>query len=188
MKKILSFFAFVACVVASYAANPVKLTNGDKAIFSEAVIANVEIDDHKTIIDGKDQTADVYYGNQSQEEYDKFIEDVDRGHESFITYFNEKKGNKIKLKMAGADADATYTLKVNVTSMNVGNAGGVVWGLSRKAGGALINGTMQLVNNASGEVACEFEFEGVKGLMAPIFKARVISVYRYLADGLIKAL
>ena len=73
--------------------------------------------------------------------------------------------------------------------MNVGNAGGMVWGMSRKAGGALINGTMQLVDNQTGEVACEFEFAKVKvkGLLAPIFKARVISVYRYLADGLLEA-
>ena len=83
---------------------------------------------------------------------------------------------------------AKDTLKVNVTSMNVGNAGGMIWGMSRKAGGALINGTMQLVDNQSGETVCEFEFAKVKGLMAPVFKARAISVYRYLADGLLDAI
>ena len=46
---------------------------------------------------------------------------------------------------------------------------------------------MQLVDNATGETKCEFEFAKVKGLMAPVFRARVISVYRYLADGLLKA-
>ena len=60
--------------------------------------------------------------------------------------------------------------------------------MSRKAGGALINGMMQLVDNQSGETVCEFEFAKVKGLMAPVFKARAISVYRYLADGLLDAI
>lgn len=83
--------------------------------------------------------------------------------------------------------DAEYTLKINVVSMNVGNAGGMVWGTSRKAGGALINGNMQLINNETDEVVCEFIFAGVKGLLSPVFKGRAISVYRYLADNLLKA-
>ena len=69
--------------------------------------------------------------------------------------------------------------------MNVGNAGGMIWGMSRKAGGAQIEGTMQLVDNATGET--KFEFAKVKGLLAPVFRARAISVYRYLADGLLKS-
>lgn len=82
---------------------------------------------------------------------------------------------------------AKYTLKINVASMNVGNAGGVAWGITRKAGGALINGNMQLVNNETGEVVCEFIFAKVKGLLSPVFRGRAISVYRYLADNLLKA-
>ena len=187
MKKFGLFLAFLLCVAGVYAAHPVKLVKGDKAVFRKEAAANVVIDDHTTLIDGKNQTADVYYGNQSAAEYEKFVVDVDRGHASFITYFNEKRKRNTKLTMAEGDENAAYTLKVNVTSMNVGNAGGMVWGMSRKAGGALINGTMQMVDNGTGEVVCEFEFEKVKGLMAPVFRARVISVYRYLADGLLKA-
>ncbi|MDO4165139.1 MAG: hypothetical protein Q4D56_12265 [Bacteroides sp.] len=187
MKKTILLFVLLVSVVALQAANPVKLTSGDKAVFTESVVTNVVIDDHKTMIDGRDQTADVYYGEKSAAEYEKFVDDVDRGHESFITYFNEKKKSKIKMTIADQYKQAAYTLKVNVTSMNVGNAGGIIWGLSRKAGGALINGNMQLVSNETGEVVCEFQFEDVKGLMAPVFRARVISVYRYLADGLLKA-
>ncbi len=179
---------FSAGVAALHAANPVKLLKGDVSVFQQEAVANVVIDDHTTIIDGRGQTADVYYGEQSAAKYEEFVGDVDRGHESFITYFNEKRKLGTKLTMASADESAAYTLKVNVSSMNVGNAGGAFWGMSRKAGGALINGTMQLVDNSTGEVVCEFEFEKVKGLMSPAFRARVISVYRYLADGLLKAI
>ena len=184
MKKFVFVFILLVSAAISNAADFVVLKSGDKAIFTKEATAYVVIDDHKTMIDGKDKTADAYYG---EDEYKQFIDDVDRGHDSFITFFNEKKKNKIKLTMSSSNDNAEYTLKVNVSSMNVGNAGGIAWGMSRKAGGALINGTMQLVDNASGETVCEFEFNNVKGLMAPVFKARVISVYRYLADELLKA-
>ena len=188
MKKIVLACMLLLGTVLLHAADPVKMSSGNKAVFEEEAAANVVIDDHKTMIDGKNKPADVYYGEKSADEYQKFIDDVNRGHESFITYFNEKRGQKIKLAMTQDNDTAKYTLKVNVTSMNVGNAGGMIWGMSRKAGGALINGTMQLVDNQSGETVCEFEFAKVKGLMAPVFKARAISVYRYLADGLLDAI
>lgn len=186
MNRIVLFFVFLWSISMLHAADPVKLVSGDISVFKQEVVANVLIDDHRTIIDGKDEPADVYYGTQSLEKYEKFVADVDRGHASFITYFNEKRKADTKLTMAEADVDAEYTLKVYVSSMNVGNAGGMIWGFHRKAGGALINGTMQLVEKNTNKVVCEFEFKKVKGLLAPVFKARAISVYRYLADGLLE--
>ena len=63
---------------------------GDESIFTQDVIVNVMIDDYTTLIDGRNQTADVYYGNQGQKVYEDFVADLNRGHASFITYFNEK--------------------------------------------------------------------------------------------------
>lgn len=186
MKRIVFFAVMMACVLAVCAGNRVKLIEGDKSIFMEAYVANVVIDDHTTMIDGKDKPADVYYREKSEAEYEKFVNDLDRAHKSFVTYFNEKKPGKVKFEMADSATTADYTLQITVTTMNVGNAGGFAWGLSRKAGGAQIEGTMQLVDNTTGEVVCKFEFEKVKGLLAPVFKARAISVYRYLADELLK--
>ena len=187
LKLVLITAALLAGITTIHAAKRVKIINGDKSPFYKEVVANVVIDDHKTIIDGKGQTADVYYGEKSVGEYENFVDDVDRGHKSFITYFNEKRESKIKMCMAESADSAEYTLQIKVTSMNVGNAGGAFWGMSRKAGGALINGTMQLVDNSTSEVVCEFVFAEVKGLLSPVFRARAISVYRYLADELLKA-
>ena len=188
-KLVLMFIAMTMALSLSAKKNIVQMVSGDKDVFyKEEAVVNVVIDDHKTLIDGKDKTADIYYGDKGADEYQKFIEDLDRAHESFITFFNEKKGGRIKLTMTGEPQfDAEYTLKINVVSMNVGNAGGMVWGVNRKAGGALINGNMQLINNETDEVVCEFIFAGVKGLLSPVFKGRAISVYRYLADNLLKA-
>lgn len=188
MRKLLLLVSLLFTVFSASAANVnVELTGGDKKVFKEVAIVNVVIDDHKTLIDGKNKTADVYYGEKSEDEYKKFVEDLDRAHESFITFFNEHRKGGINLTMDSMNEEAKYTLKINVASMNVGNAGGVAWGMTRKAGGALINGNMQLVNNETGEVVCEFIFAKVKGLLSPVFRGRAISVYRYLADNLLKA-
>ena len=187
MRKVILVMALLMGVVALQAGNPVKLVKGEKDVFFTEATVRVLIDDQKTLIDRRDQTADVYYGAKGEDEYAKFVDDLDRAHESFITYFNEKKRKALLTVTSDSTAQAAYTLNVKVTLMNVGNAGGMVWGMSRKAGGAQIEGTMQLVDNATGEVKCEFEFAKVKGLMAPVFRARAISVYRYLADGLLKS-
>ena len=115
MKK--AFFAWIMLLgaVTLKAANPVKLTNGDAAVFQEEAVAYVEIDDHKTVIDGKNQTADVYYGEKSAQDYENFVADLDRAHESFVAYFNEKRKTSVKLMMTGEKTDSVeYVLKVNV--------------------------------------------------------------------------
>lgn len=194
MRKIVTFFCILAGILTVNAAkpNPVRLIKGDPSVFKQEGIVYVVIDDHTTIIDGKDQPADVYYGNKSVSEYEDFKLGVDIGHASFITYYNQKRKMSTKLimsDMSDISEYANYILKINVTSMNVGNAGGAFWGMGiiQKAGGALINGTMQLIDNSNGDVLCEFEFEKVKGKAAPVFMARAISVYQYLADGFLKA-
>ena len=181
IKLVLMVGALLSTLIVNATA-PVKLKSGDVSVFKEKVVAHVIIDDYKTIIDGKNKTADVYYGEKG--EYEKFVADLGRGHQSFITYFNEKKG-KIKMTMSDSANDAEYTLRVNVSSMNVGNAS--IWGMP-KTGGALINGTLALIENKTGKVVCEFDFVGVKGLGNAKFEHRVISVYRYLAAELLKVL
>lgn len=186
MKWLILSLTLIASIARVDAANPVKHTGGDLSVFAQAATTMVEIDDYKTVIEGRNKTADVYYGEKGKDKYDAFVSDLDRAHKSFVTYFNEKKPSSVQMTMADSVATADYTLKVNVAKMNVGNAAGAFEGVGRKTGGAVISGTMQLIDNSTGETLCEFEFDKVKGLLSPNFRARAISVYRYLADGLLK--
>jgi hypothetical protein len=186
VKRLTLAIVMMIGAMVTFASNPVRVKSGDNNALKAGITVKVEIDDHKTIIDGRGESADIYYGNQGDSSYEGFIADVDRGHASFITYFNEKRKSSVASRLSSQDGD--YTLYVKVESMNVGNAGGMVWGASKKAGGAVVNGTMKLVKNDTQEVLCEYEFDGVKGLMAPKFQNRIISAYRYLADGLLKTM
>ena len=95
--------------------------------------------------------------------------------------------NVVVRRIACIPEKKSIRILINAAGIALLTAGGMIWGMSRKAGGAQIEGTMQLVDNATGETKCEFEFAKVKGLLAPVFRARAISVYRYLADGLLKS-
>ena len=176
----------LSCVCSFAKGSYMSIKSGSLDIFKEAVNINVAIDDYNAIIDGRNQPAKDYYTAQSQLAYTEFCTDLMRGHESFISYFNTEKGS-IK-STVDISEDSPYTLQINVSSINVGNSGAAIIGLSHKAGGAVINGEMKLIEKATNKVLCEIEFSEIKGMRSPIFKGRVISVYRYLADALLNTI
>lgn len=183
MKKLILALLLAVGVSTAASANMI-VVGGNKAIFNEQITFNVVVNDSNALIDGKNQYAKDYYTAKSPQEYDAFVQGLNRAHESFITYYNEKRGS-LKSQIV-KDAACAYTLKINVTSINVGNGGGVAFAIYRKCGGAVVNGTMALVDNASGEIVCQLVFNDIKGLLCPKFVGRAISVYRYLADALIQ--
>ncbi len=182
----ISLISLTACEKFAQAQEIMKIKSGDASIFHEEISFNVVINDADPIIDGKYQNAKDYYTSKSETEYSNFLRDLDRAHESFVTYYNEKKG-VIKSSIDNTP-ESLYTLTIDVTTMNVGNGGGFAYGLSKKSGGAVVYGTMIFTDNTSGNILCEFEFSGIKGLLSPKFNGRAISVYRYLADAFIKTI
>lgn len=184
MRKFILLLVWTLAYTCGFAQSPVMhVKSGSLATFKEPVYINVMVDDYNPIIDGYEQKAEDYYKAKEKSAYTDFCADLMRAHKSFITYYNEKKG---ALKSTvGTSSDYPYTLRINVTRMNVGNAGASIFGISHKTGGALIYGEMLLVENATNEVLCEIEFNGVRGARSPIFNGRAISVYRYLADTLL---
>lgn len=162
----------------------VVVSDGDVSFFSSDIAFNVSIEDSDPFIEGTGKHANEYYTSKSEEEYALFLDDLERAHESFITYYNENKGGL--LSTIDNDIESRYLLTVNVTDMYVGNGAGVVFRISAKSGGAEISGTMKLTDTLTDEVICEFNFYKIKGMLSPKFRGRAISVYRYLADELIK--
>lgn len=187
MKRVIVFFVCTICSLCIYAKNPfMTIKSGSLDIFNDSICVNVEINDYNPIIDGENQYAEDYYTAQGQNKYFAFCDDLKRAHESFISYYNIEKG---KLKsIVGKSNEYPYTLQIDVTLMNVGNAGASLIGLSHKSGGALINGTMTLIDNSTKLILCEIEFQGIKGMRAPVFSGRAISVYRYLADAFLETI
>ncbi len=152
--------------------------DGDKSPFYEAVYANVVINDDTTWIDNVGQRADVYFMSRSAVEYEKFVTDLNRGHSSFVTFFNENRSQLTKMTFTNGYGKAEYTLEIKIDTMWTGGTGA----------GAFVTGYMLLTDNNTRENVAEFCFNKVRGRAAPIFQLRSISVYRYLADALLKAI
>ncbi len=186
MKNLFAVLIAVLCAVSAQA-QTLTYTSGKSDIFKQEITFNVVFNDSNPIIDGKNQNAEEFYNARSVQEYINFVSDMEGAHPSFVTYYNEKRKGSIKSVIV-IDDDAPYTLNVNVTTINVGNGGGMVFAMNAKSGGAVIHGTMSLVDNSSGETVCEMQFSGVKGMLGPKFSLRAISVYRYLADALLKSI
>lgn len=186
MKQLITILVTFICAIS---ANAQSLTfkSGNCDIFKDEITFNVVFNDSNPIIDGKDQSAEEYYSAKSVQEYNDFVSAMQRAHQSFITYYNQKRTGAIKSVIV-TETEAPYTLNVNITTINVGNGGGVAFAMSAKSGGAVLHGTMSFVNNSTGETVCEMEFSGVKGMLGPKFTSRAISVYRYLADALLKSI
>lgn len=187
MKRILTIIIFIltATVAVQAKSKYIKINSGTTEAFRTEMVFNVVFNDTNPIIDRKEQYAKDYYTAKSEEDYAKFVADVERAQKSFITFYNENKKD-IKSSIDNNNTETPYTLKIEVTRMNVGNGGGIAIG-SAKAGGAVLHGNMVLIDNSTQTAVCEMEFSKIKGLLSPTFHGRVISVYRYLADELIKA-
>ena len=58
MKKTIVLLMLLGVAIAGMAGNPVKLVKGEKDVFFTEATVRVVIDDHKVLIDRRDQTAD----------------------------------------------------------------------------------------------------------------------------------
>lgn len=184
MRKLILIFGCIASCVCSFARNPVRVDGGSLDIFTEPISINVEINESEALIAGLSQSFIDYLVERSEGADDRVDDDLNRAHDSFISYYNEKKGDIASTVVMSEEC--AYTLYVYVTKVNVGNSSPNLDNINYKAGGAHISGNMLLVDNAAKKVICEMSFKRVKGVRSPVFSARAISMYRYLADGLLR--
>lgn len=184
MRKLILILVCVASCVCSFARNPVRVTGGSLDIFMEPVSVNVEINESEALIAGLSQSFIDYLVERSEGADERFYDDLNRAHDSFISYYNEKKGDIASTVVMSEEC--AYTLYVYVTKVNVGNSAPNIDNINYKAGGVHISGNMLLVDNATKEVICEMSFKRVKGVRSPVFRASAISMYSYLADGLLR--
>lgn len=148
-----------------------------KTDLSKAKIANLssnELTDNLFMEYLKQKDPDVY------NEWDKHEKEC---FEFFTERWNDVKG---ALRMDG-DAQADYTLKIKFDYIDMGNVGAALWAMSRKAGGIMMRGTIELVD-ASGKSVCkvkvnDYQGQSVRGfdLKNPNFGRRMALFHKSLA-------
>lgn len=89
------------------------------------------------------------------------------------------KGNFIAY--AGTDTQTDYNMVLKLTELDLGSVGGAFVPFSgTKGGGATISGTIECVDNRTGETICVINFDDIKGTSALSDKDRWTVAYAYL--------
>jgi len=173
------FYLFFS--VTLFAAKPVTVKSGDVSVIKKISLAHLEIN-----------FSDAKVGDETMEEYKKrrgsdFIiewpEVVKSTHLLFIKFFNNK--NKKGLQLTNEAIDVSYKFFINVSYLNMGDSfSNLIPYSSRKAGGTLMNGTIDVIDIKTNEVVLALNVSGIKGKGYLNLNTRIRSVFEYLADNI----
>lgn len=172
VKGIILLAASLLLTSSVFAGRPdVEIKKGDwKAIVAKSSTAKLVLDFSKCqvgfIDDGEfEKGKDVkplqeYLKGRGEDFVNDWPGDVKKIANYFETNFNRK--NKKGLQVKQDAPEATYTVKIIIEKLDVGNPVGI--GFSAKSGGAIIAGVIEVVNNETGEIECEIAINEMKGV------------------------
>lgn len=176
-------FSFVCLLFATalFAGNSVKVKSGDAAVLKEKSNAFVVFDYAATKVG--DKTMQEYLKSWGED----FVRDWPNDQVKVAAYFKERfnKKNKKGMQIISDKADAAYTIIVHVKKLDMGNGGSsFVPFAGAKAGGVIMTGTVDVVNNKTPKVVCTFSADEVKGLGHVSETVRLGMAYFQLATEL----
>jgi len=180
-KALLISLVCLFCVVTLFAAKPVTVKSGDASVIKKPSIALLEISFTETIVG--EESMEEYQQRRGEDFQRDWPEAVASTHLSFIKFFNQK--NKNRLQLTTEAKDASYKFVVNVKYLNMGDSFNLfIPYSSRKAGGMLMNGTIDIIDMATNQVVCTLNMDGVKGIGTLKTKDRLQSMFNFLADNI----
>ena len=103
-------------------------------------------------------------------------------HEKEFTQFFVDRWTEYKdaLKMVTTDEPTDYTLLIKFDYIDMGNVGAALWSLSKKSGGIMMRGTIELTD-ASGNNVCTVKVNDYRGMAVRGFDMKMPSFGRRLA-------
>lgn len=144
MKRILTLSALLLASVSLFAAKPLKLSAGSLDVLKENVTATVTIDLSQAMFENEKD-----FKSWCGDEYDTRVKII---NDSFFEKFN-----KYSKGMQLVKEDAPYQLLFEIKKFER-KMGANFGQFSMK-----IDGTIQIVDKASGETVCQLDVDGVKG-------------------------
>ena len=178
------FLGFL-CSVNVFAGNPVSVKSGKASVLRTPAKVILEIDYSATRV-GKQTLAEYH-----QERGEDFVRDWPREQETAASHFrNEFKKRSKGLQMTTDESVASYKMLIKVKSLDMGNAGSffvtMALGGSRKAGGVIMVGTVEIIDLNTNAVVCTLYVDEVKGKGNPSEGTRIGLMYADLAKRISK--
>ena len=130
-----------------------------------------------------DETYEAYQERRGDAFIKEWSEAVATTHITFMNFFNRK--NKKGLQLTSDATGATYKMLIKVSFLNMGDSFSTFMPYSnRKAGGMLMNGSIDIIDIGTNNIVCTLNINGVKGIGVSRAKDRLQSVFNYLADNI----
>lgn len=161
MKKILMLTFAALLTLMSQAADHVTLRSGNPRVFLEQATTSFVIDwDHARVTNWDDRLFPQYLKHRGNDFVRDWPQDRKKAEEYFTYRFNKKNGYW-KIKESGS---TDYKMIVHIATLDVGNgASSFIPMASVKAGGAIINGTLEVRDRAN-KLLCTLNIEDEKGI------------------------
>lgn len=155
---------------------------GDVSILKKDITALLELDFSKTMVEK--QHIDEYLKSRGDDFVKDFPEDIAGATNVFIYQFNRKNnGMQISTNVNNAE----YKMVICITNLDYGNAGSsFVPFAGAKAGGCIIDGTINILNLKTNEMFEIHKFNGIKGNGNFSDKGRLNAVFIELANKIVK--
>ena len=182
-KSLLLCLSGLLFTVTLFAAKPVTVVSGDVSVLKKASLALLEIDFSNAKVG--DVTMEEYQNRRGTDFIIEWPDVVQSTHLAFVKFFNNK--NQKGLQLTTEAIGVSYKMVINVSYLNMGDSfSGLIPYSSRKAGGALMNGFIDIVDVKTNKVVCALDVIGLKGKGYLDQKTRLRSVFEYLADNMYK--
>ena len=172
MKSLLFSLLCLFSAVNLYAKEPVSVKSGDISVFKEKAAYLFEIDYSAATADGV--PVDEYLENKKGD-WNTNPKDIELCTRNFNYGIKKIKGLQIT-----KNPNAPYKIVVHVNSLDMGNGVGAIVGgglATRKAGGAVMSGTVDVIDMKTNEAVCTLNVDELKGAASVNEKGRLLFMY-----------
>ena len=184
MKRAILFIFCILVGVMSYAGDEISLKSGNPKVLYDNSKATLEIDYSKTMV--KKETLKEYLNRRGADFVKDWPDDSKKAREFFIVRFNKKNKNGMQI-IETEGKSAPYKIILHVSYLDMGNGGSAFnpWA-SAKAGGVIMNGTLDIVDVNKNMLVCSMSADDVKGIGHPSETVRLGACYFELATRMLK--
>lgn len=137
------------------------------------------------------ETVVEYLQKNDEKSFHKWDDYKQEGKEMFIKRWNEEKSKCIKLTEKD---DADYQIIIKADFFDAGNSGSATWSWSKRDGGIVISGTLEVLD-ASGKSVCKMKINRYRGastrnvdLKVPTFHRRFVLFHKSFAKDLLETI
>lgn len=161
MKKICFLLLCMTTLISLSAKDAIVVKSGDATLLKQDVKALLECDFSNAKVG--DKPFDVYLKSNGEEYVKSWPDDQLKVALYFSTRFNKR--NKNKMQVTDDPSAAQYKIVITPTVIDMGDRGSSFNPFaSAKAGGAILSGTVNIIEIASNNSVCQLQFEEVKGI------------------------